>query len=262
MKLKKTKLTILTLILSLGLIGCDSKEPTNPSNPDDDPVVEPGDGDNPSGPGEPAEGLMRVYFKAPSTWKRAYIWAWTDGVGNHTADAWPGASMEKDETKGLFYFDYDTTMYKNCIFSNGTKQTEDLKSPTSLDADCYVWRVGWFNEDTTVEPNTVEFAYWLIGSFSSWQKDGAIGMTLSEEVTSAYASYVGTVDLTVGAAFKIVDDKMSQWIGYGSNVSGSGLSSFGTDVDGNFVTKTAGRYTVKLNISTRAETYITIDKAA
>jgi hypothetical protein len=254
--MKKIKLLLGALLLSMGLVACGGGGSNPPEEP---PVVNPDDGGNVDE--GPKEGEMRVYFKAPSTWKRAYIWAWTDGVGNHTSDAWPGASMEKDETTGLFYYDYDTTKYKNCIFSNGSKQTADLKSPTSLDSDCYVWRMGCYNEDTTVEPNIIEYGYYIVGSGSlgNWDLSTGCGMTLDEEVTDAYAAYSATYTFSAGDTFKIRDESGSTWLGYTSGAYGDPISSGKIKEaasDQNFLVVTAGTYKISVRISTRAETSI------
>lgn len=93
---------------------------------------------------------MRVYLKAPEGWTKANIYIWTK-TGS-AMQAWPGVAMSKDTTLGLWYYDYDTTLYPNVIFNNGSEQSEDLTSPKSDSADCYVWSNGWYNEDTTELP--------------------------------------------------------------------------------------------------------------
>lgn len=99
---------------------------------------------------EEAGKEMRVYFKSPDSWKVANIYVWTKS--DSALNPWPGTKMSKDDTLGLWYFDYDTTLYSNVIFNNGSIQSEDLLSPRNENADCYVWNNGWYNEDTTELP--------------------------------------------------------------------------------------------------------------
>ena len=153
---------------------------------EDTDVTPDGEGGNGgTGGGETTGETMRVYFKSPSNWFKAYIYMWNTSSQSPYA-AWPGTAMNLDSEKGLWYFEYDTTYYNGVIFNNGSgTQTADLTSPTSEDADCYVWNVGWFNEDTTEVPSdgttgggttgggsTEEKALYFIPN-TEWKSDGA-----------------------------------------------------------------------------------------
>ena len=114
------------------------------------------------GGGEDTGSTMRVYFKSPTSWTNANIYYW--GTSSQPVQ-WPGVAMNKDSELNLWYYDYDTTLYSNVIFNDGTNQSEDLHSPTSETSDCYVWNNGWYNEDTTEVPPTIDtsaYDYFLV----------------------------------------------------------------------------------------------------
>ena len=135
------------------------------------------DGSNlPSGGGNQGGGdvsgeVMRVYFKAPNNWTNANIYYWTSNAAGPVA--WPGTAMNKDNSSGLWYYDYDTIRYDNVIFNNGSEQTEDLKSPTNENLDCYVYNNGWYNDDTNEDPKELESGLLYLKPNSNWKVDGA-----------------------------------------------------------------------------------------
>lgn len=131
----------------------------------------PNGGGNQGGGDVPSGETMRVYFKSKPEWTNANIYYWQSG--NEGPNAWPGVAMNKDSDTGLWYYDYDTTRYDNVIFNNGTAQTENLKSPTSEDADCYVWNNGWYNEDTSEQPKEIEAGMIYFKPNSNWQQASA-----------------------------------------------------------------------------------------
>ena len=130
-------------------------------------------GDTGGSGGDVTGETMTVYLRAPENWSQAYIYCWPTG-GSGLAE-WPGSKMSLDTDTGLFYYAYDTARYDNVIFSNGEGiQSTDLKSPTSEDADCYVWNNGWYNEDTTeLPPIPEESATLYLKVNNNWKKDNA-----------------------------------------------------------------------------------------
>ena len=125
---------------------------------------------------EPVDNTMTVYVKTYDTWTGVNIWAWGGtGVGNLFAE-WPGEPMNYDEELGLYYYDYDTTVYTNVLFTRDTDtntKTPDLVSPTSTEEDCYVWEQGWFNEDTEVVPVVNDRTIYLADPNKYWNNTGA-----------------------------------------------------------------------------------------
>lgn len=123
---------------------------------------------------EPVDNTMTVYFRAPESWTNANLYCWGEGTDNWEK-AWPGTAMTKDELTGLWYHTYDTTLYTNVIFNNGSEQSANLVSPTDENLDCYVWDNGWYNEDTTEMPPYVDptaYDLFLIPN-SNWKVDNA-----------------------------------------------------------------------------------------
>lgn len=141
---------------------------------------------------EPVDNTMRVYLKANWSTANCYVWP---TVGDPLA-AWPGSAMTKDD-RGLWYFDYDTTLYNNVIFTDGAEQTADLKSPISDTADCYNFAAGaWMDDEEALEEVGTAKVYVVLnwGSVTDVKMNG---LAMTKLTGDSKGNYV--IDIEAGA---------------------------------------------------------------
>lgn len=86
----------------------------------------------------PQEGPITVSFKAPASWKKVNLYAWTtDAAQTPVLGAWPGTTLTQQDQFGAYTHTFDA-QYKtmNIIWNNGTDQSKDILVDENT---CFVW---------------------------------------------------------------------------------------------------------------------------
>ena len=92
--------------------------------------------------------IKTYYFTKPSGWgtPKAYVW------GSEPYKSWPGEAMtyagKNEYNEDVYSYEFDTALYSNIIFNDGSHQTSDIKVSEFGDYNAAYWynnKVGFWN---------------------------------------------------------------------------------------------------------------------
>ena len=91
----------------------------------------------------------RIYYKNSNNWSTVNIYPY--GGTNSSTPGWPGVAMTNIAGTNVWYYDMTGKDYKNCIFNNGSAQTDNLDVPTTLStqSQMYYYDSGTTGNDTS-----------------------------------------------------------------------------------------------------------------
>ncbi len=180
------------------------------------------------------------------------IWAW-DSDGNYFQE-WPGVALSTLDVATVDGVEYYTFVYthessgEGLIFNANGQQTSDL---VPQDGAIYKYTGGTTVEVQSAEP--VKKAFYLIGSFNSWDAGTQVPMVLGED-----GNYTITQAMDAGAEFKLRNEA-GTWIGADSNgnfvvtqeqvENGTEITML-VDAGNNVKIPVAGEWTLTLNPET------------